>query len=638
MTRVLLRCRASQPVHQHALRSHFYCALFVSAFLLGGVSLHPTLAQSKSTAPSASSLCTRDNAIQMIRQQVDFTRTFDSGVRRVTVLIRAADLLWPFQQDNARAAFTEAMDLAERDEKEKREQSKKAPRDLIFEMQVPDQRFVVIRAVAKRDPTWAKKLTEQLLKADRQSRAEASTKETPDILTAVRLLDAAGQLLSTDFNAALDLARNSLNYPATGEIARFLYKVSETNQQAADQFYAQALTVYGDRPMREFLYLQAYPFAFRESGDMPFFVSYVVPANFAINGSLQRQFVETLLRRAQQALETPLDEGDNFNGLPGTAHILQVLVRIEPELRERLPNLVPPVVQAREKLLVSLSGETQNIFQAPGRTEVSEPPRQTFSELIETAEKTPDVNTRDDLIASAVLSNSSGGSLADVVNAVEKISESNIRTPLLEWLYFQRTKEAINARRFDEAERLLGKVEGREQRSFLQVEIAKGLLNKIETQTRAREILEEGIAEANKASMTTFAARTLFTASNLFSKMDVSRSISVLGDAVDRLNHLEASDFSAANQSLVKFAKRKSNPGRFVFRFYMPGLDPERAFSEMGKIDFDGALSQANALTDKFHRAMTTLALADLCLQRTPRKPAELPKKNSPKKAVLPGQ
>jgi len=48
----------------------------------------------------------------------------------------------------------------------------------------------------------------------------------------------------------------------------------------------------------------------------------------------------------------------------------------------------------------------------------------------------------------------------------------------------------------------------------------------------------------------------------------------------------------------------------------MPGPDPENVFREMAKIDFDGALSQTNAFSDKYQRAITTLALADVCLQQ----------------------
>lgn len=604
------------------------CVLLVTVCIFVVIPRHQTLAQSKFAGTGASSLCKRNDAMEMIRQQIEVARTFDNAVRRIAVFIRAADLLWPFQQDQARAAFTEAFEVAAENEKEKSEQSKDRPRALILSLQTPDQRYVVIRAVAKRDSAWAKKLTQQVLKLDLQRGEQASTKDSfNDVLTAYRLLDSAKQLISTDINTAIDLARTTLNYPATSELSRFLYELAEVNQQAADQFYDQALVVYADKPMREFLYLQAYPFAFPTSGDMPVSASYRVPANFVTNNSQQRRFVNTLLRRAQQALEIPLDEGDNFNRFPGTGHILQALMRVEPQVRERLHDLSEAVVQAREKILVSLSVETQKTFLQPGR-ELSSSPEKTFEERIEAAEKTPNVNIRDDLIASAVLYASDKESLARVVDAIDKITDSSIRVALLEWLYFTRSQHAINRKRFDEAERLVSKVEGREQRAYLHTEIAKGLLNTSETQTHARELLDEAITEANKLGTTIFAARTLLTASNLYAKLDLGRSISVLGDSINRINRLEVPDFSVGDQTLVKEVKRRSNPGgRFIIRFYMPGLDPENAFREMAKIDFDNALSQTSAFTDKFQRAVTTLALADVCLQQAQQQPKEKSKR-----------
>ncbi len=571
----------------------------------------------------------------MIRQQIDVTKTFDNAVRRITVLIRAADLLWPFEQDKARAAFTEAFEVAVQNEKEKSEQSKDS-RSLL--MATPDQRYVVIRAVAKRDSAWAKKLTEKMLKLDRQSGEQAPIRDSRnDVLTAQKLLDSATQLIPTDPNAAVDLARVSLNYPASFMIARFLYKLAEVNQPAADQFYDQALSVYADRPMREFLYLATYPFAFRSSGDTPVFGFYydVVPANFVTNNSMQRRFVQTLLRRAQQALEVPLDEGDNFrnaNGtlVAGTGHILQVLIRIEPQVRERLPDLIEAVVQAREQILTSLPVETQKQFVPPGYNEVSSPPTQTFDERIETAETTPNVNQREDLIVEAVLSSSDKESLDGVMRAIDKLSDSNMRETLIEWFYFNRAKDSVTGKRFDEAESLASKVKGREQRAYLHMEIARGLLNRREMQTHAREVLDEAISEANKAGMTIFAARTLLTASNLYVKIDPNRSISVLGDAINCINHIKAPDFSAGDRTLVKELKRKSNPGRFLIRFYMPGLDPENAFREMAKTDFNDVLSLTSSFDDKFLRAVTTLAVADVCLQQSQPPPKDLKKTAKP--------
>jgi hypothetical protein len=61
----------------------------------------------------------------------------------------------------------------------------------------------------------------------------------------------------------------------------------------------------------------------------------------------------------------------------------------------------------------------------------------------------------------------------------------------------------------------------------------------------------------------------------------------------------------------------------------MPGLDPESAFREMAKTDFDTALSQSSALTDKLQRAMSTLGLAEVCLAQPQQQPKEKPKKNA---------
>ena len=149
------------------------------------------------------------------------------------------------------------------------------------------------------------------------------------------------------------------------------------------------------------------------------------------------------------------------------------------------------------------------------------------------------------------------------------------------------------------------------------------------SETHAQEMLDEAIAEAKKAGMTTFAARALLTASSLYLKIDPSRSIAVLADAVNCINHIESPDFSSDNQAVEKTPIRKGRGGRYageyVLRFYMPGLDPESAFREVAKIDFDTALSQSSGLTDKFQRAMSTLGLVDVCLAQAPKEKRKKP-------------
>lgn len=604
--------------------------LLLLALLSGVIAGHEVLAQSKPAGKSP--LCTRDNALDMIKQQAALTKTFDNTVRRITVLTRAADLLWPYEQSKARAVFTEAFELATENEKEN---ERKAPPSILLRLQTPDQRYVVILAVAKRDAAWSKELTEQMLKSVSDSKASAARSSIQNVVTANRLLDSAQKLMATDVNAALDLARASLNYPASSGLTRFLYRLAEVNQPAADQFYAQALTVYADKPMREFLYLQAYPFAWRETLNTPIVTYHDPAANFAINQSLQRRFVQVLLRRAQQVLEVPLDPTDTYRSsnvalMPGAVHLLQGLVRVEPQVSASLPDLLAPLTQARERILVSLSAETQKQLLQPGQ-EISTTPDQTFDERVEAAQKVPDVDERDGLIATAVFG-SEKANLASVVQAIDKISDSVLRAHLLEWLYFHRALTAVQAGQLEEAERLAALVEGLDQRAYLHIEIAKGLLNRSETQTHGREVLDEAITEAKKAGVTIFAARTLLTAASLYAKIDLSRSIAVLADAIAGINRIEAPDFVSDDQSLEKTPERRGRGGQYageyLFRFYMPGLDPESAFREMAKMDFDTALSQSSGLTDKFQRALSTLSLAEVCLVQVRQpQPKDKPKK-----------
>ena len=577
-------------------------------------------AQSKAAAKSP--LCSRDNALEMIKQQADISKTFNDPTRRITVLIRAADLLWPYQQGKARDLFTEAFDLATEKEKEVEQ---KGSRSIILRLQSQDQRFVVITAVAKRDSAWAKELTLQLLKTVNDSEVASSKSSFENTLSASRLLDSASKLIAIDINASSELFRASLNYPASSALTRFLYRLAEVNQTVADQFYAQALTVYADRPMGEFLYLQAYPFAWRETLNTPIFSFYSVPPNFVTNQSLQRQLVQVMLRRAQQALETQSDQADvyqnsNAHRLPGRVHLLHGLIKIEPQVNATLPDLSGPLTQARERLLVSLPLETQKLAPQPSR-DTSVTPAQTFDEQLELALKEPDLNERDGLIATAVMDAASTTvSVAEVIRGIEKMSESSVRAGFQEWFYFVRAGNAIRDRDFDTAEKLASKVEGLEERAYLHTELAKGLLNRTATQTHGREVLERAITEAKKIGVSVFAARTFLTASHLYARLDLSRSVEVLADAVNCINRLEAPDFVSDDQSIEKTPERKSRGGRYSgeyrLRFYMPGLDPESAFREMAKFDLDTALSQTSGLTDKFQRAMSTLGVAEVCLQQ----------------------
>ena len=212
----------------------------------------------------------------------------------------------------------------------------------------------------------------------------------------------------------------------------------------------------------------------------------------------------------------------------------------------------------------------------------------------------------------AILTAAQTASVDHLVNTADKIADSKVRLQLLDWLYFVTTQRAIKERRLDDAAALASRVRELDQRAYLYSEAAKESLQRIENLNRARELLDEIVTTASKGPNTIVTARTLLAAAYLYLKIDPGRSISIIGDAIKSINRIESPDFS--QHSLIRKIEGKNFVRYAVFK--TPGFDPENAFREVGRISFDDALSQASSFTDKSLRALTTLVLADLCLQR----------------------
>jgi hypothetical protein len=59
------------------------------------------------------------SALSINPRQIDLGKTIDSDAKRIALTLRAADLMWPAEQDKARATFSDAFDVATRLFKEK---------------------------------------------------------------------------------------------------------------------------------------------------------------------------------------------------------------------------------------------------------------------------------------------------------------------------------------------------------------------------------------------------------------------------------------------------------------------------------------------------------------------------------------
>lgn len=593
--------------------------ILIAVGLFMAVANQTALAQRSRPDAIPSSLCDRNNVLEIIQQQIDGTKTFDDTVQRIAVLIRAADLIWPYQQNKARAAFIEAFDLATRNHKEKGDQTSREGR---LPVQASDQRYIVITAIGKRDLGWARKLSDQISRDEASEAEEKVTRDArQDARTAEKLLSVAYSLLPTDQSAALTFARSSLRYSATIQLPGFLYKLAELNKASADQFYQEALSAYANAPMDQFLYLSSYPFGKnREVGEMPIWTTYQVPSGFLPNPTLQRLFTQTLLRRAQQVVENPAvtNPASRFSE---AEQIWMALTRLGSQVETSLPELTTPLEQAKAGIFALLSQKDQ---QRVGET-LADPPKRAFNELLEDAEKQADPARREAGLALAVLNASDSESLDHVVAAAEKIDDSQLRDQVLSRLHFNRTQRATKEKKLDEARRLAAKVAELDQRAFLYSQIVTESIKQTKNDIEARDMLEEVVAVIARAPDTEAKARALLGIAYLYAKVDPNRSVGLLGDAVKSINRIESPDFS--RDYVIKRIEGRS------FGFYTtlrtPGFSPENGFRELGKVDFDSALYQASNFTNKSLRTLTTLALVEPCLQQRQQQQKSRTKKNS---------
>ena len=162
----------------------------------------------------------------------------------------------------------------------------------------PDYRFQVIRAIAKRDPKWARQLTETVLK-DKEEEADEARRKSFDKDRELReIIQIALALTETDQPSALLFLRRAMQLPLGPDWIFALYKIAEKNVPLADRTYGELLDTYARSSPTRLLYFSFYPFAAeRMIGLGKYNIGTSVPAGLLPNRNLQRQFLNVFLRR-----------------------------------------------------------------------------------------------------------------------------------------------------------------------------------------------------------------------------------------------------------------------------------------------------------------------------------------------------
>jgi hypothetical protein len=583
--------------------------------------------KTKSAPPAPANVCDEGRAIALVEQQVAEARTFEKPVPQIAVMTRGADLLWTYREDAARSIFTETFDLASKYFAQKGDESRTEGHGLVTT--IPDQRFVVLRAIAKRDPEWSRRLAVQVAEDSKQESQKATTGAGSFQETGMKLIELAGSLLPVDQTVAMTLFRNSFAYPATLLHARFLFDLAKADQKSADALALEAVGAYATRGTTEDLsYLSVYVFALpRNISYVRSWTNYQPPADFSLNAALQESFVKAVLARAELILKTPdqFSVGSRANNWE-TTQIYSALVSLEPIIARSLPAYSEQLTTLKASVQAAINERAREASDSYQQSLEDSKKYGNFDAQLDKAEHETNPEQKDYVYASAASQAKTLEQLDRAETLVEKIGEETARHQLLNWINFKRVELLVKDGQFDEAKRAAGRVDDLDERAILYFDIAREAIKKLSDKSRAAELLDEVLAAAAKAPFTDVRARAQLGVAHLYAEFDGLRALEVLSDAVKTINQLNEPDLTGT------FITRRIEGKKFGIYTSnaVPGFSLENAFREAGPRDFEGALLVARNLSDKTLRATAITGLAAHCLEEsakkpTPKKPAVKP-------------
>jgi hypothetical protein len=599
----------------------------VVSLLLAPAHARAQAAGGRAKAPAT--YCDPARAVALVQEQLSEAKGFDSAERRISVLTRAADLLWAQEPEAARDLFTQAYELAVKDFRE--HENDPPPKTFV---QKSDPRFVVMTAIARRDPAWARRLAEEAAKGRRHADGQGAqgwfAAERGMTGVAAQTLGLAQSLLDVDRAAALGLARGSFRLPATYALVLLLFKLAETDQAAADALFREALAAYDGRGAGDLVYLSVYPFALnREPAPAPVGVYYRPPPGFAPAAGLRELLLGALFRRAEAVFRTPEPARAEDDGPTEPELLLTVLTTLEPHVARTSPALLERALALKGAAAAAASQKSRQQAEANARLLRDYDDQEMFGRAEYEVEHEMNPARREFAITKLVLAARGAEEFARAEALLDRVGDAELRRELAGYLYFRWAQQSVKDGRLDEAARLAQKVEELDYRALLSFEIAGAALKRLDDRARAAQLLDSVAADALKAPDTPEKARALLGVAHLYTDFDPTRAAQVLRAAVKVINLLPGPDFSSESVlrqiSGATFTTYAAHP--------VPGMKLENVFRELGARDFESALYAARDVADKYQRALAVLGLASKCLAgaaANPAAPAPRRSKRSP--------
>jgi len=572
--------------------------------------------------------CNPKLAQMLVEQQIAESKSVVARPKRIKILLRSADFLWPLDQPTARGYFIEAFTnakehFAEKGFEKANLQTNKSGGSSTY-TQLPDLRSDVIRATSKRDPELAKKFTDEVLADLEKTAADRNqadkTREQDDLL---RL---AGESVAANPDFARVLFRRMMQYPLTQAWFWTLNTAARSNQGFADAIYSEAVRNYRSEKPSRLLYLSAYPFGsatiFGQSRTS--FSAAPIPS-FVPSTSLQRLFLDTFFARVASftASAEELNQSVEKYEQPEAVFMVTAMQNIEPIVIEQFPDMLQRFGVARAQAISALSAEMrkdiENLDKNASRRSV------TFEEMIKELEEADGKGSlTDSMIAQVVFQGrmKTEEQFKAYESWVGKLKDEKLRADVSSYFWFLRAQLGIKEKRFTEAEKMAAKVPELDHRAILLFEIAKIQLDNTNDASSAFDTLNSVSKLTRSAPNSVAKVQILFNLSQFYERVNHAVALDELSEGIRVANQLDDPDLF---QNWV-YRQIAGKGFAFLASISLPGSNLEGMFTDLGKKDFEMALANARSFDDKYFRTIAVIAIAKNCVQLKP-VPAPKPKK-----------
>ncbi len=399
-----------------------------------------------------------------------------------------------------------------------------------------------------------------------------------------------------------------MRYRLTSDWIYALNEMAKNNQPLADQIYAELLTNYADAEIFRLLYLSAYPFGNGMLfGVEKYNMQWSVFAEFSPNQTLQRQFLSTFLRRVMKLTAESTTESPQTQ-LPETAVAVMVLSDLEPLIAERFPDLRQPFSQAKIHADSIVAGDA--LQTARKKDEAGKKSAASFDEKMADLEKAEaEGKLTDQNIFNLVRAAKTEDNYQQAETWLDKIVDTAGRAAVADYFYFQRSKLAIEEKRFEDGKKFALKVVKIEHRAVLFFDIAEAKFKEPLTKLESAETLLEVYQIALKAPDTIEKAQVLLGTAFMYEKVDRYNALNALADAIKTANKLDNPNLTTAYVS----QQIKLKNSFFYISYTVPGFDITQTFYALSKEDFQSALNNSTSFSDKYLRTLAVLATVKDC-------------------------